>query len=128
MEWSDAMSKGAYPSRKTAIPTYDPTTVVSIHLTAEELEVSLTQTHIAKTKKLRPRLEMMAAQGTSVDLDINDWSRILLALCGTRSKEVSFPKYQLRTATRIANQLSDALGIASPVLRPYRKRNASRRQ
>ena len=57
------------------------------------LEVILTQTHIAKTKELRPRLEMMAAQGTSVDLDINDWSRILLALCGTRSKEVSFPKH-----------------------------------
>ncbi len=79
MEWSDTMCKGAYPSRKVAVPAYDPTTVVSIHLTAEELETILTQTDIAKTKKLRPRLESMAAEGKAIELDIHEWSRVLLA-------------------------------------------------
>ncbi|MBM4088363.1 MAG: hypothetical protein FJ276_02880 [Planctomycetes bacterium] len=76
----------------------------------------LTQTDIAKTKKLRPRLEAIAAQGISVDLDINDWSRILLALCGSRAKDMPVRRHRLRTATRIANQSADALGIAPPVL------------
>jgi hypothetical protein len=30
MEWTDAMCKGAYPSRIVAVPPYDPMTVVSI--------------------------------------------------------------------------------------------------
>lgn len=114
MEWSDTMFKGAYPSRQVAVPAYDPTTVVSIHLSVEELEVILTQTDIAKTKKLRPRLEVMAAEGTSIDLDINDWSTVLLALCGTRAKEMSVCKHSLKIARRIANQLAEALGINAP--------------
>ena len=57
MQWADAMSKGAYPSRKAPVPLYDPTTAVSIHLTADELEPILTRTDIASMKKLRPRLE-----------------------------------------------------------------------
>ena len=122
-EWSDKLKLGkAFVKRDLKIlPLTDAEFEADFFLDEANsggVGIILTQTHIAKTKKLRPRLEMMAAQGTSVDLDINDWSRILLALCGTRSKEVSFPKHQLRTATRIANQLSDALGIASPVLRP----------
>ena len=43
------MWKGAYPSRKVAVPLYDPTTVVPIQLTAEELEAILTKTEITKT-------------------------------------------------------------------------------
>lgn len=117
MEWSDAMFKGAYPSRKVAVPAYKPTTVISIRLTAEELEAILIQTDIAKTKKLRPRLEAMAAAGTSIDLDINDWSTVLLALCGSRAKQMPVRKHHLGTATRIANQLADALEIAPPECR-----------
>lgn len=83
MEWTDAMSKGAYPSRKVAVPSYDPMTVVPIHLAADELEAILTETTIAGTKKLRPRLEAMAAEGKAIELDIHDWSKVLLALCGT---------------------------------------------
>jgi hypothetical protein len=60
MEWTNAMLKGAYPSRKVAVPSYDPMTVMPIQLTADELEAILTKTTIAKTKKLRPRLEAMA--------------------------------------------------------------------
>jgi hypothetical protein len=116
MEWSGTMCKGAYPSRKFAVPAYDPTTVVSIQVTAEELEMILTETDIANTKKLRPRLESMAAEGKTVDLDIHDWNTVLLALCGARAKEMAVRKHQLRTATKIANQLVDALGIAPPSL------------
>ena len=54
-------------------------TAVAISLTAEELEAILTKTEIAKTKKLRPRLEAMAAmaaEGKTIELDITEWSSI----------------------------------------------------
>lgn len=41
-------------------------TVVPIHLAADELEAILTETTIAGTKKLRPRLEAMAAEGKAI--------------------------------------------------------------
>ena len=63
-------------------------TVVPIHLAADELEAILTKTDIAKTKKLRPRLEAMAAEDKTIELDINDWSRVVLALCGPSAREV----------------------------------------
>ena len=117
MEWTDAMFKGAYPSRKVAVPLYDPMTVVPIQLTADELEVILTKTEIAKTKKLRPQLEAMAAEGKTIDLDINDWSRVLLALCETGVKEMPVRKSQLGIARRIADHLAEALEIDAPILR-----------
>jgi hypothetical protein len=114
MEWTDAMFKGAYPSRKVPVPTYDPMTTVPIHLAADELEAILTKTEIAKTKKLRPRLEAMAAENKAIDLDINDWSTVLLALCGTRAKEMPVRKQLLGVARRIAARLAEALGIDAP--------------
>lgn len=116
MEWSDAMFKGAYPSRKAPVPAYEPTTVVAIQLASAELEAILTKTRIAKMKELRPRLEAMAAQGTSIELDINDWSTVLLALCGAGAEDASVRKHLLGTATRVADLLADALGIAPPSL------------
>jgi hypothetical protein len=115
-EWTDAMSKGAYPSREVAVPSYDPMTVVPIHLAATELEAILTETTIAKTKKLRPRLEAMAAEGKAIELDIHDWSKVLLALCGTRAKEKAVCKHSLGIARRIAGHLAEALGIEAPSL------------
>jgi hypothetical protein len=115
MEWTDAMWKGAYPSRKVATPLYDPTTIVPIQLTAEELEAILTKTEIAKTKKLRPRLEAMAVEGRVIALDIHEWSRVLLALCGGRTKETKGHKSLLGMAKRIANNLAEALEIDPPV-------------
>ena len=115
MEWTDAMWKGAYPSRKVAVPLYDPTTVVPIQLTAEELEAILTKTEIAKTKKLRPTLEAMAVEGRVVELDIHEWSRVLLALCGGRTKEAAGHKSLLGMAKRIASNLAEALEIDPPV-------------
>jgi hypothetical protein len=61
MEWSDTMCKAAYPSRRNPVPSYDPMTCVPIHLTADDVAAILTKTDIANTKKLRPRLESMAA-------------------------------------------------------------------
>ena len=49
---------------------------MTISLTAEELEAILTKTDIAKTKKLRPRLEAMAAEGKPVELGVHDWSDV----------------------------------------------------
>jgi len=114
MQWSDAMSKGAYPSRKAPAPLYDPTTTVSIHLAAEELEPILTRTDIANTKKLRPRLEAMAAEGKNTELNITDWSCVVLALCGAKGDKQWSHKQLLRLAARIANQLAEALGIDPP--------------
>jgi len=117
MEWTDGMCKGAYPSRKVSVPLYDPTTVVPIQLTADEVESILTKTEIAKTKKLRPRLEAMAVEGRAVELDIQEWSRVLLALCGGRMKKTAGRNRLLGMAKRIANDLAEALGIDPPSLR-----------
>jgi hypothetical protein len=111
LEWTDGMSKGAYPRRHAPVPSYDPTTTVSIHLTAEELRAIITETDIARTKKLRPRLEAVVA-GEPVDLSVDEWGTVCLALCGSRTKEVS--KHLVRIAVRIANTLAEALDIDGP--------------
>ena len=116
MEWTDAMSRGAYPSRNVADPSYDPMTVVPIHLAADELKVILIQTTIARTKELRPRLETMAAEDKDIELNIHDWSKVLLALCETR-EEKPVCKHLLRIAKRIADHLAESLGIDAPSLR-----------
>ena len=114
IQWSDAMSKGTYPSRKAPAPLYDPTTTVSIHLAADELELILTRTDIANTKKLRPRLEAMAAEGKNTELNITDWSCVVLALCGAKGDKQWGHKQFHQLAARIANQLAEALGIDPP--------------
>lgn len=87
-----------------------------VQLTAAELEAILTKTEIAKTKKLRPRLESMAAEGKAIELDINDWSRVLLALCGGRMEKTAGRNRLLRIARRIADDLAKGLGIDPPSL------------
>jgi hypothetical protein len=114
MDWTDTMCKAVYPTRKDAVPLYDPESPVAIPLAADELEVILTRPEIAKTKKLRPRLESMDVEGHAVELAVHDWSQVLLALCGTTAKEKAVPKHSLRLARRIANDLAEALGIDGP--------------
>ena len=117
MEWTDAMLKAAYPSRKVAVPAYDPMTVVPIPLATDELEAILTNTTIAKTKKLRPRLEAMAAEDKAIDLDINDWSTVLLALCGPkRDEESGLGSTCLGLLPESPIDLAGALGIDGPPL------------
>jgi hypothetical protein len=114
MEWTDAMFKGAFPSRRCPVPSYDPTTTIPIRLAADELEAILTKTRIAKTKKLRPRLEAMAADDKAIELDINDWSDVLLALCGAGAEKARSGKPFLAVAMHIANHLAESLGIDAP--------------
>ena len=57
---------------------------------------------------------LKAAEGKTIDLDINDWSSVVLALCGAKGDKQWGHKQLLRLATRIANQLAEALGIDPP--------------
>jgi hypothetical protein len=59
-----------------------------------DTEAILPQTDIANTKKLRPRLESMAAEGKAIERDIHAWSMALLALRGARAKKMSVRKQQ----------------------------------
>jgi len=113
LEWTDGMLKGAYPRRNAPVPSYDPTTTVSIHLTAEELKAIFTETEIARTKKLRPRLETVVAD-EPVDLAVNEWSRICFALCKSTANEIQVSKHLLGIAVRITNRLAEALDIDGP--------------
>jgi hypothetical protein len=114
MDWSDAMFKAAFPSRKNPAPPYNPDTSVAISLTAEELDSILTKTRIAKTKKLRPRIEAMAAEGKPIELEVMEWSSVLSSLCGSKAREESVCRHLEGIARRIANQLAEALGIDGP--------------
>jgi hypothetical protein len=122
MEWSDAMFKEACRHREATVPSYDLMTVVPVHLTADDVAAILTQTRIARTKKLRPRLEAMAAEEATIDLEINEWSSVMLALCGPDREHESVHRHLLRIAMRIANQLAEALGIDQPRLPAGRMR------
>lgn len=113
LKWTDGMLKGAYPRRRAPVPSYDPTTTVLIHLTAEELRAIITETDIARTKKLRPRLEAVVA-GERVDLSVGEWGKVCFALCSVRAKEVRVGKHLLRIAIKIANRLAEALDIDGP--------------
>ena len=113
MEWTDAMCKGAYPRRDSPVPPYDPMTTVSISLTAEEVSAVLAGTDVARTKKLRPRLEAVV-QGAQLDLSVDEWGTVCLALCATKTKEVRVRRRLLGIALKIANRLAEALDIAAP--------------
>lgn len=114
MDWLNGMCKAAYPSRNNPAPPYDPETSVKISLTAGELDSILTKTDIAKTKKLRPRLEAMAAEEKPVELGVHDWSDVVSALCVAKAGGGSGRKEFLGLAKKIAGQLAQALGIEGP--------------
>lgn len=116
MKWTEAMVKGASLSRQDTAASYDPMLVVPIPLSADELEMILTKTTIAKTKKLRPRLEATVAEGEAVELSVSDWSRVLWALCGTTGRERPLQRHSLEIARRIVNEVAKTLGIDAPEL------------
>jgi hypothetical protein len=116
MEWTEAMYKGVYPSRKVAVPAYDPATIVPICLAADDLEAILTTTEIAKTKKLRPRLEAMAAENKTIELDLHDWYDVVSSLWGSKVDKKSTRRHLLGIARTIANQMAESLGIDPPPL------------
>ena len=116
MKWTDGMMKAAYPSaRQETSPSYNPMTKVAIRLTAEERQVILAETRIAKTKKLRPRLEAAVGAGQDHDLTVHEWGMVCLALCGaTAHSKVKIRRQLLQIAEKIVCDLSEALGIAAP--------------
>jgi len=107
----DRHGKAAHRSPKVTVPAYDPTTIVPLHLTADELEAILGQTVIAKKKKLCVRLEASVGTKKAVDLSVEDWSTVCLALCGTKVKEVRVRKHLFIVARKIVDGLSEALEI-----------------
>ena len=113
LQWTDGMLKGAYSKRHAPVPSYDPMTTVSIHLTAEELRAIITETNIARTKKLRSQLESVV-EGERVELSVDEWGTVCFALCGTRTKDIRVSKHLPRIAVRIANRLAEALDIDGP--------------
>jgi len=116
MLWTGEMLKAGYPSLRKGIPAaYDPMSTVTIPLTADEWQAIFSQPDIAKTKKFRPRLEAVAETGQAAELSIDEWGRIMLALCGRRAnREPGVRKHLLMLAGKIATSLSEALPIDGP--------------
>jgi hypothetical protein len=80
-----------------------------------EREAIFSQPDIAKTKKFRPRLEVVAETGQAANLSIDEWGRIMLALCGRKAnREPGVCKHLLMLAGKIATSLSEALPIDGP--------------
>jgi hypothetical protein len=114
MNWSHMMCMGAYPSRTVPVPHYALETIVPIRLKADELEAILTKTVIATSEELRPRLEAMAAEGKTIDLNVNEWGCILLALNGLKVDDRSGRERLLDIGSNIAARLAKRLGIRPP--------------
>ena len=114
IEWSAGMAKGAYPRRNVPHPTYEPTTVVSMPLTQDELQGILTNTDLARKRKLRPRLEAMTAENKRMELDVTEWRSLLFSLCWPEVRDESARRLYHEIGRRIADQLAKALGIDGP--------------
>ena len=114
LHWTDEMLKAGYPSARKGTPAaYDPMSTVTIHLTLDEIDTILTQTDIARTKKLKPRLEAMRETQQDVELSIHEWGRVMFSLFGGK-QEANVRKQLTAIARKIASQLSEALGIEPP--------------
>lgn len=114
LHWTDEMLKAGYPSARKGTPAaYDPMSTVTIHLTLDEIDTILTQTDIARTKKLKPRLEAMREAQQDVELSIHEWGRVMFSLFGGK-QAANVPKQRMAIARRIASQLSEALSIEPP--------------
>lgn len=114
MNWSHEMCAGAYPSSKVPVPHYAPETIVPIRLKADALEAILTKTVIATSEELRPRLETLAAEDAAIDLNINEWGCILLALSGLKIDDESGREHLVNIGMDIAVHLAETLGIGFP--------------
>ena len=83
MHWTDELLKAGYPSARKGTPAaFDPMSTVAIHLTDEELQLILTETYVARTKKLRPQLEAMIGSQRDIELSVHEWGRlVVLVVC-----------------------------------------------
>ncbi len=114
MAWSHEMCDGAYPSRTVPAPQYTPETILPIRLEPDELETILTKTRLAESMEFCSRLEAMAAKGKTIDLSVNEWGAVLLALTGLKVGDASERKESLEIGVNIANHLASTLGIDPP--------------
>jgi hypothetical protein len=86
---------------------------VAIDLTPDEIEAILTKTDIARTKKLRPRIEAMVEAQQDMKLPVDEWGQVIFSLCGAQQK-AKVCKQLWKIARKIAEQLSDVLGVPEP--------------
>ena len=115
MQWSDAMFKGAFPSRKAPAPLYDPTTTVSISLAADELEAILTQHRHFQDEETPSPVGDDGRRGRASNWTLRSGVPSSCRCAGRKVMEQWSRKQLLRIATRIANQLAEALGIGPPI-------------
>jgi hypothetical protein len=116
MHWTDELLKAGYPSARKGTPAaFDPMSTVAIHLTDEELQLILTETDIAKTKKLRPQLEAMVGTQQNIELSVHEWGMLMFSLCGAE-KGARARKRLMTLAGRIARSLAGAVGFDGPPL------------
>jgi len=87
---------------------------VPVRLNADELEAILTTTVIATSDDLRPRLATMAAEGKTIDLNVNEWGCILLALIALKIDGDTVRAHLVDIGMDIAAQLAERLGIDPP--------------
>jgi hypothetical protein len=114
MHWTDDLLKAGYASARKGTPAaFDPMSTVTIHLTDEELQLILTDTYVARTKKLRPQLESMVGLQRDIELSVHEWGRLVCSLCaageGARAR-----KRAMTLAGRIARSLAGAVGFEGP--------------
>jgi hypothetical protein len=117
MHWTDELLKAGYASTRKGTPAaFDPMSTVTIHLTDEELQLILTETYVARTKKLRPQLESMVGLQRDIELSVHEWGRLICSLCaagdGARAR-----KRAMTLAGRIARSLADAVGFEGSPLK-----------
>ena len=117
MHWTDELLKAGYASARKGTPAaFDPMSTVAIRLTDEELQLILTETYVARTKKLRPQLESMVGLQRDIELSIHEWGLITCSLCaageGARAR-----KRAMTIAGRIARSLAEAVGFEGPPLK-----------
>jgi hypothetical protein len=114
LRWTDEMLKAGYPSARKGTPAaYDPLSPVAIPLTLDEIDAILTQTDVARTKKLKPKLEVMREAQRDVELPVNEWGRVIFSLCGAK-QEAHVCKRLMKIARKIAERLSEVLGVDAP--------------
>jgi hypothetical protein len=116
MHWTDELLKAGYPSARKGIPAaYDPMSTVTIHLSDEELQLILTETDVARTKKLRPQLEALVGLQQDAQLSVHEWGRLVCSLSGA-GQGARVRKRLMTIARKIARSLAEGLGLDGPSL------------
>jgi hypothetical protein len=116
MHWTDKLLDAGYSSaQKGTSAAFDPLSMMTMHLTDEELRLILTETDITRMKKLRPKLEAIVGTQQDVELSVHEWGRLVFSSCGANRE--AHVRERLKTlAEKIACSLADAAGWQGPPL------------